>query len=103
MRRLAPILVPLLIASQLLLSIPAVGLAHAAAGSSMGSHDSHCPCCPAGTKSMTDCLVGCTLLTSIASSTPVARDIAIARAEFADPVASFDTQFDPPLKPPPIA
>jgi hypothetical protein len=103
MRRLASILVPLLIVTQLLLAIPASGLARAAAGSAMGHEDPHCPCCPAGANSMTDCLVGCTLATAIAPSASYGRVISISRAEFGDPVASFDTRSDPPLKPPPIA
>ncbi|HET9862818.1 MAG TPA: hypothetical protein VFP37_05205 [Steroidobacteraceae bacterium] len=104
MRRIAPILVPLLIAMQLLLAIPAVGLAQAAAGHGMSGQESGCPCCPAGdVSSMTDCLVGCTLASAIMPSASPMRILATSHPEFVDPDSSFDTRFDPPLNPPPIA
>jgi len=111
MRRLAPIMIPMLIAMQVLLAIPAIGLAHAAV--SQGTHGSchegampaerqHCPCCPEGAKSMSGCLVACALAAGITSSPALLRSSSASCAEYADIVPSFDTRFEPPLKPPPI-
>ena len=105
-------LVYVLVAAQLLLSVPAMSFAQGASSASasvpcdemqsMTSSD-HCPCCPDGADSMKDCLASCTLA---AAALPVAqvstRTVTPPLRVAATPSAPLKSISDPPLKPPPI-
>ena len=113
-RKFAKPLTFLVIAAQLLLAVPAMASAPAAAaaastempcdGMPMPAGDDPCPCCPDGATSMTDCLVSCLLA---AATTPtILFDAGPARYRpkpFVDLPYAAHTLSDPPLKPPPIA
>jgi len=65
-------------------------------------HDSHCPCCPEGTGSMTGCLAQCAGATLIGAFVQVpAASERVAAADALTHVVNDDPA-DPPLKPPPI-
>jgi hypothetical protein len=67
-----------------------------------GGHDRHCPCCPDGAGSMTDCLVQCAGAAASDASRPV-QAVQQRAAALADQIAVVnDDPADPPLKPPPI-
>ena len=110
MRRLARPLAFLLITAQLLLAVPAVASAHVnraaaeempCAGMEM-SDDHHCPCCPDGVDSMSDCLASCLLGFAATPVISVAHIATTPDAPFIEPARLAETASDPPLKPPPI-
>ena len=110
MRRLAKPWVLLLAAAQLLLAVPAMASALVSqaaavempcAGMQM-SGDHHCPCCPDGVDSMSDCLAACLLGVAAAPALSVGLPATSPVVAFVEPARLADTASDPPLKPPPI-
>lgn len=103
-------LVYLLIAAQLLLSVPVVNALAAMSSASVAAmpcagdmpEQDHCPCCPEGVTNMATCLAACTASVG-APSLPMFEP---APAESAAPpthvTAILGAADDPPLKPPPI-
>ena len=110
MRRLAKPLVLLLVAVQLLLAVPAMAsaLVTRAAAEEMPcagmqmSGDHHCPCCPDGVDSMSDCLASCLLAVAATPVISVAHIATSPDVPFIEPARLADSSSDPPLKPPPI-
>lgn len=111
MRRYARPLAFLLIAAQLLLAVPAMASARIAqaaapeipcAGMATAGGDHHCPCCPDGVDSMSDCLASCLLAVAAAPAVSVVHVIATGPVAFIDPGPPAGNSSDPPLKPPPI-
>jgi hypothetical protein len=106
--RLAKLLIPLLIAAQMLLAVPAMASAPAASSDEVPCHEmpmpaDHCPGCPDGADSMNDCLAACMLAVAITSEFVVVRVAPHPATEFVDSFNRPSSVFDPPLKPPPIA
>jgi len=112
-RRLAKPLAFLLIAAQLLLTVPAMASAAvtgtapeqmSCAGMQMADQagDHHCPCCPDGVDSMSDCLASCLLGVAAAPAISVAHITLSPDVPFIEPARLAETVSDPPLKPPPI-
>lgn len=103
-RNLAKPLAVILIATQLLLAIPASasgsGEPPCAGMASSATH--HCPCCPSGADSMKDCLAACTLAAAITPDLLVIRVSPAALPAVREIVPGFASASDPPLKPPPI-
>lgn len=97
----------MLAAAQLLLAIPAMASANAAAGSACDhagmSSDHGCPCCPDDANSMSGCLAYCLLGTAVAPSLLLVFTVSHVSQEFADAADFVPTVADPPVKPPPIA
>jgi hypothetical protein len=104
-------LICLLVAAQLLLSVPVVNAMAAfadtaaampCAGDMPADDAGECPCCPEGVTNMATCLAACTA--SVSAMAPLAFT-APAAADIAPPstvAAISGTADDPPLKPPPI-
>lgn len=106
---------PLLIAAQLLLAVPAVASVQVPAQAQEKSHDQlpchempmsggdEMPCCPDGAESMKDCLASCTLIAAIAPGISVVPVTAQTSDSFVDSSHTVASLSEPPLKPPPIA
>jgi hypothetical protein len=110
LRRLTKPLLLLLVATQLLLGVPAMASVHharheganpACAGMQMAKAQ-HCPCCPDGVDSMKDCLAACTLGAAATPTLVVAVITTSPDVPFFEPARPRDISSDPPLKPPPI-
>jgi hypothetical protein len=108
-RRILKPLVALVVALQLLVTLPALAMAAgqgaepACAGMAEAAHTDDCPCCPEGTTSMADCLASC-LLAAVASVHLASTSAAPAHSPPVRPSPSiYSSAADPPLKPPPIA
>jgi len=100
----------LIVAAQLFLAVPAMSSAFVAsvaesvscAEMSPADHGDHCPCCPDGITTMSDCLVSCTLAAAIPTGWVVTDPVSLTVApapEQPSPASHFD---DPPPEPPPI-
>jgi hypothetical protein len=98
---------PLLIAAQLLLAVPAMASVPAASPSQDMAHDgSAChemPCCPDGAESMADCLASCTLIAAVAPDISPVHVPTRTADMFVAPSSAVASLSEPPLKPPPIA
>lgn len=105
-RKLAKPLALILMATQLLLAVPAGASGSVdshCAGMSAHAASHHCPCCRDGVDSMKDCLASCTLAAAIAPGSVVVSFAPPQRIAFDEPRSQFPLSSDPPLKPPPIA
>jgi hypothetical protein len=110
MSRRTRLQVYLVVAAQLLLAVPAMSSAFvAAAAESAGcgsmapdDHGDHCPCCPEGITTMTDCLASCTLAAAIPAGWVVADPVSIPVVPAPEPPALASYVDDPPPEPPPI-
>jgi hypothetical protein len=111
-RKFAKPLTLLVVATQLLLAVPAMASVPAAGttsaampcdGMPMNGGDQPCPCCPDGADSMTDCLVSCLLTAATAPAIHFMQTGPVPTEAFVDLPYTAHTLSDPPLKPPPIA
>jgi hypothetical protein len=101
----------LVVATQLLLAVPAMASVAASPtsaampcdGMPMPTGDDPCPCCPDGATSMTDCLVSCLLTAATAPTILFLQAGSVPTEGFVDLPSAAHTLSDPPLKPPPIA
>jgi hypothetical protein len=107
--RIARTILLLFVASQLLLAMPAGAGAMADASSAAAdcadmpgaSGDEHCPCCPEGADTLSDCMSACAAV-ALPTSLPtfaVERSGELMRRTSFEFVTSLA---DPPLNPPPI-
>jgi hypothetical protein len=104
------LLVYLVVAAQLLLAVPAMAsafVATAAESAACGTmaaadHGDHCPCCPDGVSTMTDCLVSCTLAAAIPAVLVVTDPISLPVAPAPEQPTHTSHFDDPPPEPPPI-
>ena len=110
MSRRTRLQVYLVVAPQLLLALPAMSSAYvapaaesAACGSmSADDHGDHCPCCPDGVTTMTDCLASCTLAAAIPEGWVVSDPVSISVTPAPEPPTLASWVDDPPPEPPPI-
>jgi hypothetical protein len=110
MSRLTRLQVYLIVAAQLLLAVPAMSSAFVASaaesaacgGMAPDEHGDHCPCCPDGITTMTDCLASCTLAAAIPAGWVVSDPVSIPLAPSPEPPTLSSYVDDPPPEPPPI-
>ena len=101
-----------MVAVQLLLAVPAMASLQAGTSSThempcdempMPAGDDHCPCCPDGADSMTDCLTACTLAATAAPSISTSQVFIVDAPAVVENFHAFDSLSEPPINPPPIA
>jgi len=110
MSRRTRLQVYLVVAAQLLLAVPAMSSAFVAAAAESaacgsmpsGDHGDHCPCCPDGVTTMTDCLASCTLAAAIPVEWIVSDPVPISPTPAPEPPTLASYVDDPPPEPPPI-
>jgi len=107
--RVANFLVYLVIAAQLLLAVPAMASsfqAPASQGADCGDmampHDDHCPCCPEGVTTTSDCLAACAMAAAILPTVEIVTQLVRPVAPQGLSPTELTSTESPPLKPPPI-